>query len=642
MATITLTPTAYYQIVNNTVTAIDPATKNVNNNNNTRTVILAHFTIPSDTWAYSVINSQSIKYYTLTYHTAAYITAKFDFQNTTWGGKSTLSVSDSVNRDFLTMGNSYINFAGQSANITTTPNDNKIRYVYGKNLWLEINGGSASFNFTFTSLELTLNYTAVTTPTYSMTPSGGFLNYTVSNTLTLKNTNTQHLVNAFTLTGGTLKYKLSSAPTYSSISFNDNTATIPANTLSSASEYDIYAEFTTTNSLTGSTAEGTYNTEDAAAVASIIAPDNSIESGNVHFIWNYSNAYGSEQYAYDLALSDDGTTYNTVISHEVSPTTNRYYTVSTSGAMYWKVRAYNLDDSAGSWSAPGYFVNNIPPDAPEIISVSGTGRLSVTWAASNQIAYTVKVYDGDNLVYDSGAQYSTIKTHLINEYLPNGAYTIKVSVINSLGQASPEASQVYNITSVGNIDLTYTAEDTITLYYDDTGYSRFYILRNGEIIGVTEESPYNDIYANGTNVYTVIGVKSDDSYDIGTIETDNLVKYTRLVDLEGNIFDISHRFNERIGIGRTDEADADTALFLGAVRPSHTFGKGRVRRYTVMFAYDGDYTQFMAKVVRFMDVYGNSDYVVIPNISASFRYYGNELTANLEVTNYNTGITYAL
>ena len=43
-----------------------------------------------------------------------------------------------------------------------------------------------------------------------------------------------------------------------------------------------------------------------------------------------------------------------------------------------------------------------------------------------------------------------------------------------------------------------------------------------------------------------------------------------------------------------------------------------------------------------MDVYGHSDYVVIPNVSANYRYYGNELSASLEVTDYDAGITYAI
>lgn len=640
MATITLRPDHHYQVASGTVTSIDPSTKLVNSNARR---ILAHFTIPSDTWAYSVVNTQSVKYYAMTYYTASYIDTKFCTVSS-FADKTSLSVGDSVNltNGFADMGAVLVNFSGQSANYNTTPNGTKIGAVNGKNLWLLITGASQSYDFTFSRIELTLDYTEITTPVFTLNPSGGHIDYTNNYALTLNNANTQKLVNKFELTGGTLKYKLTSASTYTSINFTGNTVTIPSGTLTGANTYDIYADFTTTNSLTGNTDTGTYSTEDAAAVVSIIAPSNSIEYGTVSFSWDYSNTYGSSQYAYDLALSDDNTTFNTVISHEVTAETSTTYTVNTAGAKYWKVRAYNLDDIAGDWSDVGYFVNNIPPEAPTITDISGAGRLTVTWSSSSQIAYEVEVYQGDNKIYDSGEQYTTAKTHLINEYLPNGTYTIKVKIIDSFGNSSAYAEQVYTIDNVGSLNVTYTADDTVTLNYDVTGVSKAYILRNGEIIAQTTSGVFNDIYANGTNVYTVITVNADDSYSIGTVETENLVTYTRLVDLEGNIYDISHRFNERIGITRTDQADFDSALFLGSIKPVHTFSKGRIRRYNVTFAYSGDYTEFMAKVVRFMDVYGHSDYVVIPNVSANYRYYGNELSASLEVTDYNAGITYAI
>lgn len=640
MATITLSPDHYYQIDNNIVTTIDPGTKNILSNR----VIWAHFTIPSDSWAYSAIISQSIKYYHMTYYQASYITAYANYGTTSINNRDSLELGESVFGvgTFRRLGSVLVNFSGQYADYNTTPSEDVIHNIKGKNLWIQITGGDSTHGFTFTRIELTLNYTEITTPVFKLNPSGGFIDYSNAYTLTLKNANTQNMVNAFELTGGTLNYKLSSASNYTSINFTGNTVTIPSGTLTGANTYDIYADFTTTNNLTNNTTTGTYSTEDAAAVVSIIAPTNTIEYGTVNFSWNYSNTYGSSQYAYDLALSDDNVTFNTVISHEVTAETSTTYRVSTAGAKYWKVRAYNLDDVVGDWSDVGYFVNNIPPEAPTITDISGAGRLTVTWSSTSQIAYEVEVYQGDNKIYDSGEQYTTAKTHLINEYLPNGTYTIKVKILDSFGNSSDYAEQVYTIDNVGSLNVTYTADDTVTLNYDVTGVSKAYILRNGEIIAQTTSGVFNDIYANGTNVYTVITVNADDSYSIGIVETENLVKYTRLVDLEGNIYDISHRFNERIGITRTDQADFDSALFLGSIKPVHTFSKGRVRRYNVTFAYSGDYTEFMAKVVRFMDVYGHSDYVVIPNVSANYRYYGNELSASLEVTDYNAGITYAI
>lgn len=654
MATVTLQPTAYYQLegvatwngaawkYNNLhVTEVNPAQRKVYIVSDGGAVYcaLVHFKIDlNDTYSYSTVSSISLPALSPTPAASSSRRIDVDIAN--------------LSTDALNVGDYYedyfINRSSGAVSYTPQPTSNVLSAQYSNismsndDLWLYIRPFDFTNVYSFTnSMPVTITYNAIT-PSMSILPSGGYLTANSSNTFnivdSLPNVNRFKKYTALT---GTFYYKEGTSA-YSSKAITNGVVTLPSGTLSAQAEYTAYASFTTEDGSTGNTSEYTYTTEDAAAVVSIIAPTNTIEYGTVNFSWNYSNTYGSSQYAYDLALSDDNTTFNTVISHEVTAETSTTYTVNTAGAKYWKVRAYNLDDVVGDWSDVGYFVNNIPPEAPTITDISGAGRLTVTWSSTSQIAYEVEVYQGDNKIYDSGEQYTTAKTHLINEYLPNGTYTIKVKILDSFGNSSDYAEQVYTIDNVGSLNVTYTANDTVTLNYDVTGVSKAYILRNGEIIAQTTSGVFNDIYANGTNVYTVITVNADDSYSIGIVETENLVTYTRLVDLEGNIYDISHRFNERIGITRTDQADFDSALFLGSIKPVHTFSKGRVRRYNVTFAYSGDYTEFMAKVVRFMDVYGHSDYVVIPNVSANYRYYGNELSASLEVTDYNAGITYAI
>jgi hypothetical protein len=316
--------------------------------------------------------------------------------------------------------------------------------------------------------------------------------------------------------------------------------------------------------------------------------------------------------------------------------------VNTAGGKYWRVRGYNQNDVAGNYSTPLYFVNNIPPSPPVITSITGAGRLTVTWAADNQSAYEVEVYNGDTRVYDSTVVYTADTTHLINEYLPNGTYTIKVKIINIYGHTSDYAMTVYTVSNVGSLSVSGTYENgTATLTYSGN-YVLYYIQRDGVTIAKTTATTYNDLYMNGTAQYTVIGVNSDDSYAIGTTTVTGTVPFTRFVDLEGNVYDISKRWLQRIGVQISNEAEYDTALYLGAKRPAHTFGTGRIRRYAIAFTYEGDYTVFMGKVLRYMDIYGNADYVVVPNINEVEARYGNELTASLEVTDYNEGIAYDL
>lgn len=650
MATVTLTPDAYYEVVNNSVTSVNPSSKTTRwvNRKCTQSVLL-HFSAPSTApWTHGLITKQTLHIYNRSVSARA-VWAMVEYATNSMGGVSQLSVGD--RRD----ANGWVYIGAVKTSYNGAPNPyrelaTKIQGVNAANLWITIYSSVTSDDapgidreLSFSSIGLDIEYTELTTPSFTLNPSAGFLRYDSANTLTLNNTNEQTMINKFVASGGTLKYKLSSASSYISVPFTGETVTLPANTLSNGQNYNIYADFTTTNDLTGSTKVGNYTTVDAIGTTTGQTPNNSIEYGNVTFTWTYRNNTGTAQYAYDLDISDDGTTYTTVLSHVITSATTATYNVSTAGGKYWRVRGYNQNDVAGNYSTPLYFVNNIPPSPPVITNITGAGRLTVTWAADNQSAYEVEVYNGDTRVYDSTVVYSVDTTHLINEYLPNGTYSIRIKTINIYGHTSDYATTVYTITNVGSLNVSGSYENgTATLSYPDGYYAKYYIQRDGATIAKTTEKTYSDMFMNGTATYTVIAVNSDDSYAIGTATVSGTVPFTRFVDLEGNVYDISKRWQQRIGVQVSTEAEYDTALYLGAKRPTHTFGTGRIRRYAIAFTYEGDYTVFIGKVLRYMDIYGNADYVVVPNINEVEARYGNELTASLEVTDYNEGITYDL
>ena len=654
MATVTLTPDAYYEIVSDSVVNINPSSKRVVyvvDGDKTTQSVLMHFSIPTSApWAHAVITNQEFTVYnalSIQDQTRGGIFVMVEYTANSLKNVSELQIGgyrDPSSWNYL--GNVYIS-AGAAFDRSNTLTQRYIQGVNADNLWVTvygaINQSRGQHGYTFDSVSLTLTYTEITTPTFSLNPSAGFLRYDAANTLTLNNTNEQTMINKFVASGGTLKYKLSSASSYSSLPFTGETVTMPANTLSNGQNYNIYADFTTTNDLSGSTEVGNYTTVDAIGTTTGQTPNNSIEYGNVTFTWTYRNNTGTAQYAYDLDISDDGTTYTTVLSHVITSATTATYTVNTAGGKYWRVRGYNQNDVAGNYSTPLYFVNNIPPSPPVITNITGAGRLTVTWAADSQSAYEVEVYNGDTRVYDSTVVYAADTTHLINEYLPNGTYSIRIKTINIYGHTSDYTTTVYTITNVGSLNVSGSYENgTATLSYPDGYYAKYYIQRDGATIAKTTEKTYSDMFMNGTATYTVIAVNSDDSYVIGTATVTGTVPFTRFVDLDGNVYDISKRWQQRIGVQVSTEAEYDTALYLGAKRPTHTFGTGRIRRYAIAFTYEGDYTVFIGKVLRYMDIYGNADFVVVPNINEVEARYGNELTASLEVTDYNEGITYDL
>lgn len=649
MATYTITPSAYYQVEDGYITAINPTIKEVALAGITghKAVLIRYDLSEVAEYTHSAITqnmpaASDITFVTTGLNAIYYIFIYGEKLNDTpaigdsvrmYGWNSSAYRIGEIEKTYSTgtITNHMINLLAKQGGYFNTS------YFYVE--VCEKNNGCAS---TFTSLSLTFTYTPITQLVYSVLPAGGYLNHTENNVFTFSNGNTQNTLLPFVVAEGAIKYKASSESEYTSIPFTGTSATIPANTLQDNTDYSIYADIEVTSGQTGATSEGNYTTVDTIGTTTGQTPNNSIEYGTVTFTWTYRNSTGTAQYAYDLDLSDDGTTYTTVLSHVVTSATTATYTVNTAGGKYWRVRGYNQNDVAGDYSAPLYFVNNIPPSPPVITNITGAGRLTVTWAADNQSAYEVEVYNGDTRVYDSTVVYTADTTHLINEYLPNGMYTIKVKTINIYGHESDYSTTVYSIANVGGINVTGSYENgTATLTYAGN-YVLYYIQRDGVTIAKTTATTYNDLYMNGTAQYTVIGVNNDDSYAIGTATVSGTVPFTRFVDLDGNVYDISKRWLQRIGVQVSTEAEYDTALYLGAKRPAHTFGTGRIRRYAIAFTYEGDYTVFIGKVLRYMDIYGNADFVVVPNINEVEAMYGNELTASLEVTDYDEGITYDL
>ena len=651
MPSVTLTPDMYYQVGGQNystaiVTDINPATKYFSIYRYYKAVYLRIPIDATEKYAHSVITANYMNF--TGYNTSSSFRSytAYDKKRTngnvltlTLGNVETYnSTSDGFNiaiRNIIAPTSTESN-----ANISLAPMGQASTSGY---IWLVVYQPSYSYDaeYHFTSASVSLDYLEVA-PEFSILPSGGYLQPSVNNTLTLSNTNSQNMLLPYKSASGTLYYKKSDAATYSSITYTGDSVTVPAGTFENGATYEVYADVVTEDGSTCTTDTYTYTTTDTIGTTTGQTPNNSIEYGTVTFTWTYRNSTGTAQYAYDLDISDDGETYTTVLSHVVTSATTATYNVSTAGGKYWRVRGYNQNDVAGDYSTPLYFVNNIPPSPPVITNITGAGRLTVTWAADNQSAYEVEVYNGDTRVYDSTVVYSADTTHLINEYLPNGTYTIKVKVINVYGHESDYSTTVYSITNVGGINVTGSYENgTATLTYSGN-YVLYYIQRDGVTIAKTTATTHNDLYMNGTATYTVIAVNSDDSYAIGTATVTGTVPFTRFVDLEGNVYDISKRWQQRIGVQVSNEAEYDTALYLGAKRPAHTFGTGRIRRYAIAFTYEGDYTVFMGKVLRYMDIYGNADYVVVPNINEVEARYGNELTASLEVTDYNEGITYDL
>lgn len=484
-------------------------------------------------------------------------------------------------------------------------------------------------------------YGSKATPSISASFKGGYLRPDVANTITFTSNKINYIDEQYSVASGTLRYKLSSASTWTSINFTGNSVTIPANTFSSGNTYNMEASIVTDDSTSVTVTFNNVSTVDATPTVTGVSPNGTVGYGDVSFSWLYSITTGTPQRAYEIRYKVDGGAYVTtgkVISSATQATVN----VPTSGTVDWSVRAYNQDDVASDWSSDLTFVNIAPPQAPTITSISATSRPVITWSSADQIAYQVQILNNGTVLEDSGMIYSGNNSYTSDEYYPDGTYLVNIRIVNQYGRTSDWASSEFTLTSTLTappFTLASTPDGVqITITTSGT-FSAYYIKRDGVTIAQTDGS-YIDRYGNGEHTYTVIGVSGNNGAQSSQTIT-SIIDHTSLITEDGTIYEVNHRMGSPVGIGYQVNAVFDTAEYIGASVPEHTFAKMREKRYSIAFKDYVDVEELLGKTVYFADIYGNGDWCAITSIGRTESRIGNETTAELQVTKHDEAIDYA-
>ena len=397
-----------------------------------------------------------------------------------------------------------------------------------------------------------------------------------------------------------------------------------------------------------------FKVTDDTPVTTCVSPNGTYTKGTINFIWSHSTSYGTKQYAYDLQYSaNNGSSWTTVANHVVSETNNRTITLGTSGVYIWRVRTYNTLDAAGAW-AQASFINSVPAPAPTGLVISTKGRPTLSWVSTAQRAYQVQMLRNDTIVYDSGAIYSGQNSHVVNQYFDDDtAYIGRVRIYNEIGNVSPWASRGYQEPEITDVVFSIyqygQGGAEIAIEHNDE-FVRYYIRRNGVTIGSTTTDSYIDKFAVGTTNYAVVGVTSDDHSDIK--EEGIRITYPRatIVTLGGAQYVVNKRMDRGFEITVNNEADLNSAKFIGDSTPTHYFNGMKVRTFQVSFFDDNDImNDLLGTVVFYADNFGNGGYCVVSSyektdsfIKNSAGIYGNEVVLTLEATNYDDSIEYQL
>ena len=346
--------------------------------------------------------------------------------------------------------------------------------------------------------------------------AGGFVDRTKAATFTWASAASGWCYGDVTETTCTLQWRDGTTGTVHTVAATPQTGQciIPANTFPSSNQIHWRVSVVSDSGVTTTSDWITISTKDSTPTATPLEPIDVVvdASRSVSFSWQHSVATGTAQTKADLEISSDKETWSSLVTVTGALTS---YTAPAntlgSGTKYWRVRTYNTDGTAGSWSDAAQFIAIGAPAAPSVTVLSANPRPEIRWQSDEQQAYQVEI-DG---VYASNTRFGTGKTWKAPFYLADGSYTVRVRVQNEYGFWSPWGTAALPVTNVpgGAITLTASTENAVTLAWVDSGNYDFYIVyRDGTPIAKAEDPGYVDNMAIGACTYQVRGCYSGNDY----------------------------------------------------------------------------------------------------------------------------------
>ncbi len=367
--------------------------------------------------------------------------------------------------------------------------------------------------------------------------AGGFVDRTKAATFTWASAASGWCYGDVTETTCTLQWRDGTTGTVHTVAATPQTGQciIPANTFPSSNQIQWRVSVVSNSGVTTTSDWITISTKDSTPTATPLEPIDVVvdASRSVSFSWQHSVATGTAQTKADLEISSDKETWSSLVTVTGALTS---YTAPAntlgSGTKYWRVRTYNTDGTAGSWSDAAQFIAIGAPAAPSVTVLSANPRPEIRWQSDEQQAYQVEI-DG---VYASGTRFGTGKTWKAPFYLADGNYTVRVRVQNEYGFWSPWGTAALPVTNVPGGAITLTAEGGIeaALSWTPGSFDYYLVYRNGVAIAKVTEPSYTDAASIGGVRYQVRGCyDNSDNYSLSeAVEVTVSTEKVRLYDME--------------------------------------------------------------------------------------------------------------
>lgn len=348
----------------------------------------------------------------------------------------------------------------------------------------------------------------------------------------------------------------------------------------------------------------------------------------------YQGFMGSVPSGFRLQYSrDEGATWANLAD---DLTENTYtYTIPAetmaSGTFTWRVIAKYVNNTYIAPKVSDYevsrFVYRTNPTTSSV-TCDGKPQPTVSWTSSEQKSYQVRFGD-----YDSGAVYSTAKSHTIPRFFADGNYPVQVRTQVASGEWSDWSETIYvAITNTPPDDaITLTAErdgDAVKLVWYcmyKAAYVQYIVYRNGVPIHKTDGSKnvagFVDNLAVGKSAYFVRGITATKNYYQSETKTVDATPVTDLLyDVEaGTYIRLRYTVSSPTTVTYSRQIGVSYQYFAGRSEPV-AIVNGRIERSTTQTY--GSRTRELAdkidamtgRTVLFRDMRGGGIYGVIEQV----------------------------
>lgn len=317
----------------------------------------------------------------------------------------------------------------------------------------------------------------------------------------------------FTQQSAAIKWRVSGGDTWNTINADGSTQniTVPANTFPAASTIEWYLTGTDTVGTTSQTVHYSFSTAAGSAIATAVSPMNSVEDGSQAVVlrWILSSEDAQAPAYVDLQWKKStDSTWTSLLSHDDAV---EACTVSggifPAGEIQWRVRAYNVDDTAGSWSTAGgsypSFICVAAPDAPQGLEGTNVPMTTVSWQSSGQEAYEIEL-DGVSVVKDYGP---FVNSWTADRPLEDGTHVIRVRLQGVYGLWSAWAETSVDVSNqpdgtlsiAGKFDVDALLQAELHDSSETMEHVRWY--RDGKYIALTGPDPFIDRMVLGEHSY---------------------------------------------------------------------------------------------------------------------------------------------